>query len=228
MAIPVVDSVSNLSGSGAGPFTWSHTCGGTDRLLLLFVTHYHASNTIASATYNGVSMTAVPNGSAVNGSGYLCFITTFYLIAPPVGTYIVSVTPSGGLFDFGASSISLSDVHQTVALGTAVNAIGLSTTPTVTASSATDELVVDGLVIINSGTLSVGAGQTSRWNAATANAFIRYAGSTEGGAASTTMSWSNTTSQFWATVAIPVLPVGGGGSSTIVPIQAYYRRRRAA
>ncbi len=92
MAIPVVDSVSNLSGSGAGPFTWSHTCGGTDRLLLLFVTHYHTSNTIASATYNGVSMTAVPNGSAVNGSGYLCFITTFYLITP--ATAAATCTPS--------------------------------------------------------------------------------------------------------------------------------------
>lgn len=224
--MPAVDSVSTTSSNGSGPFTWSHTCAGSDRLLLLFVAHYHSSNTISSASYNGVSMTAVTNGAAVTGSGYLCFITTFYLVAPATGSNTVSVTPSAGLYDFGACAISLSDVHQTVPLGTAANATGYDTTPTVTVSSATGELVVDGLVIMNSGTLTVGAGQTQRWNTPTANAFIRYAGSTESGAASTTMSWSNTSSQFWATVAIPVKPLGGGGSS-IIPIQAYYRRRRA-
>ena len=223
---PAIDSISTTSSSGPGPFTWSHTCAGSDRLLLLFVAHYHSSNTISSASYNGVSMTAVTNGAAVTGSGYLCFITTFYLIAPATGSNTVSVTPSGGLYDFGACAMSLSDVHQTVPLGTVANATGYDTTPTVTVSSATGELVVDGLVIMNSGTLTVGAGQTQRWNAPTANAFIRYAGSTESGAASTTMSWSNTSSQFWATVAIPVKPLGGGGSS-IIPSQAYYRRRRA-
>lgn len=224
---PAVDSISTTSSSGSGPFTWSHTCAGSDRLLLLFVAHYHSSNTISSASYNGVSMTAVTNGAAVTGSGYLCFITTFYLVAPATGSNTVSVTPSGGLFDFGACAISLSDVHQTVPLGTAANATGYDTTPTVTVSSATGELVVDGLVIMNSGTLTVGAGQTQHWNAPTANAFIRYAGSTESGAASTTMSWSNSSSQTWAIVAVPIKPTGGGsGGPNITGAHYQYRKRR--
>ncbi len=225
--MPAVDSISTTSSSGPGPFTWSHTCAGSDRLLLLFVAHYHSSNTISSASYNGVSMTAVTNGAAVTGSGYLCFITTFYLVAPATGSNTVSVTPSAGLFDFGACAISLSDVHQTVPLGTAANATGYDTTPTVTVSSATGELVVDGLVIMNSGTLTVGAGQTQRWNAPTANAFIRYAGSTESGAASTTMSWSNSSSQTWAIVAVPIKPTGGGsGGPNITGAHYQYRKRR--
>lgn len=172
-------------------------------------------------------MTAVTNGAAVTGSGYLCFITTFYLVAPATGSNTVSVTPSGGLFDFGACAISLSDVHQTVPLGTAANATGYDTTPTVTVSSATGELVVDGLVIMNSGTLTVGAGQTQRWNTPTANAFIRYAGSTESGAASTTMSWSNSSSQTWAIVAVPIKPTGGGsGGPNITGAHYQYRKRR--
>lgn len=224
---PAVDSVSTTSSSGPGPFTWSHTCAGSDRLLLLFVAHYHSSNTISSASYNGVSMTPVINGAAVNGSGYLCFITVFYLIAPATGSNTVSVTPSGSLFDFGASAISLFDVHQTIPLGTAVNAIGSNATPSVTVSSAADELVVDGLVIMNSGTLSVGSGQTQRWNTPTANAFIRYAGSTESGADSTTMSWSNSSSQTWAIVAVPIKPTGGGsGGPNITGAHYQYRKRR--
>lgn len=39
------------------------------------------------------------------------------------------------------------------------------------------------------------------------------AGSTEPGASSTTMSWSNSTSQAWAIAAVPVKPVSGGGGS---------------
>lgn len=96
---PAVDSVSTTSSSGPGPFTWSHTCAGSDRLLLLFVAHYHSSNTISSASYNGVSMTAVTNGDAVTGSGYLCFITTFYLITP--ATVAATCTPSAnGLMSY--------------------------------------------------------------------------------------------------------------------------------
>lgn len=224
MAIPVVDSVSNLSGSGAGPFTWAHTCSGADRLLRVTVSHFDSNDAVTDITYNGVALTAVPSGATTNGQYW---ITAYYLIAPDTGTHDIVVTVSGNVFDFGAGAISYNDVHQTVPLGTAVTATGTSTTPTVDVSSAADELVDDGLVIIHSGTLSVGAGQTQRWNAI-AGGFIKYAGSTEGGAASTTMSWSNSSSQAWAIVAVPIKPVGGGGGSSIIPIQAYYRRRRAA
>lgn len=223
--MPAVDSVSSFSNNGAGPFTWAHTCSGTDRLLRVTTSHFDSSDTVTSVTYNGVALTAVPSGSTNNGQYY---ITAYYLIAPDAGTYDIVVTVSGSVFDFGAGAISYTDAHQTTPLGTAVTATGTSTTPSVTVSSAADELVDDGLVIIHGGTLSVGAGQTQRWNAIASGGFIKYAGSTEGGAASTTMSWSNSSSQTWAIVAVPIKPVGGGGSSSIIPIQAYYRRRRAA
>ena len=222
---PAVDSISSTSGNGAGPFTWSHTCSGSDRLLRVTTSHFDSSDTISSITYNGVALTAVPGGSTNNGQYY---VTAYYLIAPDTGTHDIVVTVSGSVFDFGAGAISYTDAHQTTPLGTAVTATGTSTTPSVTVSSAADELVDDGLVIIHGGTLSVGAGQTQRWNAIASSGFIKYAGSTEGGAASTTMSWSNSSSQTWAIVAVPIKPVGGGGGSSIIPIQAYYRRRRAA
>ena len=225
MAIPVVDSVSNLSGNGVGPFTWAHTCAGSDRLLRVTVSHYDSSDPVTGITYNGVALTAVPSGATTNGQYW---ITAYYLIAPDVGTYNIVVTVSGNVFDFGAGAISYNDVHQTVPFGTAVTATGTDTTPTVTVSSAADELVDDGLVIVHGGTLSVGAGQTQRWNAIATFGFIKYAGSTEVGAASTTMSWSNSSSQTWAIVAVPIKPTVGAPATSIVPHQAYYRRRRAA
>ena len=223
--MPAVDSVSSFASNGAGPFTWAHTCSGSDRLLRVTTSHFDSSDTISSITYNGVALTAVPGGSTNNGQYY---VTAYYLIAPDTGTHDIVVTVSGSVFDFGAGAISYTDAHQTTPLGTAVTATGTSTTPSVTVSSAADELVDDGLVIIHGGTLSVGAGQTQRWNAIASSGYIKYAGSTEGGAASTTMSWSNSSSQTWAIVAVPIKPVGGGGGSSIIPIQAYYRRRRAA
>lgn len=223
--MPAVDSVSSFGSNGAGPFTWPHTCSGSDRLLRVTTSHFDSSDTVTGVTYNGVALTAVPSGSTNNGQYY---ITAYYLIAPDAGTYDIVVTVSGSVFDFGAGAVSYTDVHQTVPLGTAVTAVGTSTTPSVTVSSAADELVDDGLVIIHGGTLSVGAGQTQRWNAIASSGFIKYAGSTEGGAASTTMSWSNSSSQTWAIVAVPIKPTAGAPATSIVPHQAYYRRRRAA
>lgn len=224
--MPTVDSVSSFSAStGVGPFTWAHTCSGADRLLRVTTSHYDSSDSVTDITYNGVALTAVPGGATTNGQYW---ITAYYLIAPDVGTYNIVVTVSGNVFDFGAGAISYNDVHQTVPFGTAVTATGTDTTPTVTVSSAADELVDDGLVIIHGGTLSVGAGQTQRWNAIATFGFIKYAGSTEVGAASTTMSWSNSNSQTWAIVAVPIKPTAGAPATSIVPHQAYYRRRRAA
>lgn len=86
-------------------------------------------------------------------------------------------------------------------------ATGTSTTPSVIVSSAADQIVVDGLTIVHSGTLSVGASQTQRWNIIGGNGFLKSGGSTETGAASSTMSWSNSTSQDWALAAVPIKPV---------------------
>lgn len=202
-----IDAVSSTSGNGAGPFSWSHTCSGSDRVLFVGISHYDSNDTVSGVTYNSVAMTAVPSGATNNGQFY---VSLWYLIAPATGSNTVSVSMTGSVFDIGMAAISFTGSHQTTPYGTAVTATGSSTTPSVVASSASDEIVLDTLTIVHSGTLSVGADQTSRWNTNTANAFIKMAGSTEPGVASTTMSWSNSTSQDWAIVAVPVKPTATG------------------
>lgn len=198
-----VDAIGSDSGSGSS-LTFAHTCSGSNRLLVVWVSYYDSFDTPTGVTYNGVAMTAIPSSTAANGDYK---IAGYYLINPATGTNNVVISFTGSMFDIGAGSVSFTDAHQTTPLGTAVTATGTSTTPSVTVSSAAGEIVLDGLVIVHSGTLTVDGSQTQQWKANTGNAFIKYAGSTEGGAASTTMSWSNSTSQAWAAGAVPVKPV---------------------
>lgn len=198
------DTVSSVSGSGAGPFTLAHTCSGSDRVLCVAIMIYDDLGVPSSVTYNGVAMTSI--GSSSNGQ---FTVYQYYLIAPATGSNNISVSVTDSVFEIGLVGISLTGADQTVAIGTQGTASATDTTPTVNVSSAADELVLDALIINHSGTLSVGAGQTERVNAIGSGGFTKYAASTEGGAGTTTMSWSNSTSQAWALVATPFKPVSG-------------------
>lgn len=199
-----VDAVSTMTGTGVGPFTWSHTCSGSNRVLKVDVMYYESGDTISALTYNGVSMTVIPSSTVSNGQ---YTVTSYSLVAPATGSNTVSLTFTGSVFECSAGAISWTGADQSTPLGTAVTATGSSTTPSVTASSASGEVVADALIIVHSGTLSVDGSQTQRWNAIGNAGFTKYAGSTEDGAASVPMSWSNSTSQDWAISAVPVKPV---------------------
>lgn len=203
------DAVSNAHGNGTGPFTFAHSCSGSDRLLLVLIAHYYLDDVVSGVTYNGDALTAVPNGEDNNGQFN---ITLYYMVAPDTGSNTVSVSTTGSVYDIGMIAMSFTGADQSTPLGTAVTATGSSTTPSVNISSASGEIVVDGLIIVHSGTLTVGADQTQRVNTNTANAFIKYASSTESGVSSTTMSWSNSTSQDWAIAGVAVKPVAAAPS----------------
>ena len=204
-----VDTATYVAGAGAGPFTWSHTCAGSDRVLLVGISYYDSGDTVSAITYNSVAMTVVPSSTVSNGQ----YTVSFYrLIAPATGSNTVSITFTGNVFDFKAGSVSFTGADQTTPLGTAVTATGSSTTPSVTVTSATGEIVLDTLVIVHSGTLTVDGSQAQRWNGTGGFGFIKGGGSTEAGASSTTMSWSNSTSQNWAIVGVPVKPVAAAST----------------
>ena len=204
-----IDAVTDAAGSGAGPFTWAHTCAGSDRVLLVGISYYDSGDTVSAVTYNSVALTVVSSSTVSNGQ----YTSTMYrLIAPATGSNTVSVTFTGSVFDFGAGAVSFTGADQTTPLGTAVTATGTDTTPTVTVTSASGEIVVDALTIVHSGTLTVDGSQSQRWNSAGASGHIKYAGSTEAGAATTTMSWSNSTSQAWAISGVSVKPVASAAA----------------
>lgn len=219
-----IDAISSAHGTGSS-LTFAHTCSGLNRLLVVWVSYFDSADAPTGATYNGVAMTAIPSSTAANGNYK---IAGFYLIAPATGTNNIVVSFSGAMSDMGAGAVSFTDAHQTTPLGTAVTATGTNTTPSVTVTTSAGEIVVDGLVIVHGGTLTVDGSQTQRWNSIASNGFQKYAGSTETAAgASTPMNWSNSSSQQWAIGAVPIKPVAAGGGTVATKMSAY-RHRRAA
>jgi hypothetical protein len=197
------DAVASGQANGTGPFTFSHTTSGANRLLVVgILIHAGGGLTVTAVTYNGVAMTVIPSSEVIGTYA----VSMYSLIAPASGTNTVSISVSSNA-EIGFGSVSFTGADQTTPFGTANTATGTSTTPSVTVSSATDEIVMDTGILFHSGTLSVGANQTSRWSSISTGGWVKHFGSTEPGDTSVTMSWSNTTSQGWAIAAVPVKPV---------------------
>ncbi len=200
-----VDAVSSSACTSCTSLTWSHTTSGSNRGLTVGGHYFDSDSAITGITYAAVGMTAVPSSFADNGD---YSVEQYSLIAPATGANNVVISASATMTELNGGAISFTDANQTTLVGTAGTATGTSTTPSVTVSSAADEIVVDSVTIAHSGTFSVGAGQTQRWNAISAG-WTKYAGSTEPGAATTPMSWNNSASQAWAISAVSVKPVAG-------------------
>lgn len=218
------DAAATGGAASASSVTFSHTCTGSDLLLLVGVHLYNVNGaTISSVTYNGIALTLVDSAANSNRR-----VSLYRLVAPATGANDVVITLSGTEFEVNGGSMSFTGVDQTTPLGTAVAANGNSTTPTVDVSAATNDVVAAVLAIEHSGTLSVGAGQTSRYSAVGGGGWNKYAGSTEPGATTTTMSWSDTVGGAWGIVGVPIKPKAAAGGGIVPVIHAQYRMRRAA
>jgi hypothetical protein len=201
---PAVDAVSNGT-SAVDTFTVPHTTSGTQRLMLVGVSlDPNQNETVSSITYNGTAFTYV--GSATYSNDARAEI--WRLVAPDIGTHDVVITFSDYL-DYGAVAgvMTFTGVNQTTPLGTFVGANGSSAGPaTVDVSSATNELVFDTVSCETCTSLTVGAGQTERWNLSQSGLYAMGAGSTEPGAATVTMSWALGSADYWAIGAVPIKP----------------------
>lgn len=207
MAAPSVDATST-NDTGAVSMTVSHSTSGADRLMLVGITlHNESGETVTSVTYNGSALS--PVGSAQQGTESR--VEIWSLVAPDTGAHDVVVTFSAQLSRNASIGIAtFTGVDQSTPLGSFASANGNSAGPaTVNVSSATNELVFDTVACQQCSSLSVGAGQTQRWNLSVERGNHRAAGSTEAGASSVTMSWTMGASRPWAIGAVPIKPSGG-------------------
>lgn len=185
------------SGKTASGLTFdSGSTSASASLLLVFVTVGGTGSpapSVSSITYGGVSL-----GSAVKiqTSGN-ARIELWKLISPASGVNSIVITLSSatdGNSIICAGAMSFIDSDLSTPLGTAVSASGSGTTPTVDITdSATDDLVIDGVVLGSDSAVTAGAGQTKRWEELVgADSYGNNgAGSTEAGASGTvTMSWT--------------------------------------
>ena len=95
MAI-TIDSTeeANISG-GATNLSWSHTCSGPNRILVVKVMVYGYPLGIYGVTYGGVAMTPVPSGTSLF-TALSMYMAVFYLADPSLGAATIDVTTAAG------------------------------------------------------------------------------------------------------------------------------------
>lgn len=207
------DAAASVGSNTGTPFTWSHTCTGSNLVLLVAVS-LRGQTTVSSISYNGVALSKL-DSDTTGTTGSDARSELWALVNPATGAHTVSVALSGSDRAAGVS-VSLTGASQTggaATFGTAAKANGTGTTPSVVATSAAGELVIDALGLYIAGanpTLTVDGSQTENAQDRSTNgggSNVKGGSSREAGAASVTMSWSNADSRAWAIVAVGVKPV---------------------
>lgn len=211
---PMAIVFANVSSEGklepsADPETTDHTIASTlsDGYVLVGLVGFNVGSAGAAVTFDGSLMTQLASVTQAAFGG--AYITNLYGLAignKASGTYVVSVNLDDTWDEYNVGILTYNGVHQTVSVGTAVTASGNSATPSVVATSAAGELVVDSVTLGgNSGAPHVS--QTQRWLQATSTGGGM---SEEAGAASVTMSWSQTSGR-WTIAAVPLKPSAASG-----------------
>lgn len=154
-----VDATSTSNGASVSSLTWSHTCTGSDLVLVVTVGVF-GGQTVTGVTYNGVALTQV--GTDIQGSYNLSDI--WKLTSPATGANNIVVSLSGTADAIRAGGISFAGASGTVdgfasskgaAAGSTVNA-------SVNVTSKTSNKVV-GICLsqLNTSNFTIGAGQSS-------------------------------------------------------------------
>ncbi len=162
------------------------------------------NETVSSVTYNGVNLTFVGAADQLNDTR----AEIWRLVAPATGTHDVVINFSADLsYGAVAGAMTFTGVDQSTPLGTFVSANARSAGPaTVDVSSGTNQLVFDTVACEDCLSLTVGSGQTERWNLTYADDYVMGAASTEPGATTVTMSWTLGSINDWAIGAVPINP----------------------
>lgn len=210
--VPTSIPIAFDAGSSNGTFSVSQTsftnaltiAQMTNGYVVVGFAHYPGSAPITSISFAGTNMSAIKTNISANSVASGLYGLAVGSIA--AGTYNVIITWSSAAQEFVLGASSWHNVHQSSPLGTAATATGgSSTTPTVNVSSATGEVVVDMLEVDNGVTMTVGAGQTQRWQFRQAS-HTSGGCSSEAGAATVTMSWTLGSTDFWAITGVSLKP----------------------
>lgn len=214
MAVAPDAASSGVALAGVTSASWSHTASGSDRGVVVGIgAGSGGTPTVTSITYGGAGMTLVPSGTLHDANGQDVWL--YRLIAPATGSQTVSVTFSIAVYG-ACGSVSVTGADQTTMTGTAVTGTAASgtTSPALVVASAVGDLVIDTIKKWNGNASSpgVGAGQTQRW-VGSDGSFNEYgACSTEPGAASVTMTWTDTFTPAWTGVAVNIIASGGAAA----------------
>lgn len=206
MADVLFDARTTQTGAGVTSLTGDHVPVDTPTVVTVSVSMGVFADTVSTITYGGTSMTLI--GRIDRGVGNALVMELWGLANPPPGTRSVVVTFTASVDNAGVVRQSYTGSATASAFGTIQTSSGTGTTTTTPAvTSAAGELVVDALTTPQDvGAPTVGAGQINA-NTLTVNTAHWNSTSDEAGAASVTMSWTQTSERF-VHIAVPIkLPV---------------------
>lgn len=224
--IKAVGAVDNTSGGGAAISFNAASAGvnsapatitvavtisaATDGYVVVGVTGWEGTvgSTINSATFDGGAMTALYANTVGPTANTDHRMFGLAIGNKGAGSYNVVVSATAGYDELAAGVVVLDNVHQTVSAGTApAGTSGTGTTPSITATTAAGEWVVDVLHFYSASvTATAGADQTKRAEGLAAGDLTDVAMSTQLGASGGVMSWTFEGSREWGMGAVPIKP----------------------
>lgn len=205
------DSASFQSGTS---FSWTHTCSGSDRYLIVSVFTFTPAGTLTAPTYNGVSMTQI-QVTDLSGSNKLWL---FGLVAPATGANTVSFSFSSSNSFVAGVATSYTGVDQTNPLDNSAIQNDISSGATYDPAITT---VADNCWVVGSfratqgsvysasvGTLRDGDGALAMYN------WDSGAAVTPAGTYTATINTNNSTDQ-WSGIIASLAPVAAAGPTTV-------------
>ncbi|KKK84445.1 hypothetical protein LCGC14_2783280, partial [marine sediment metagenome] len=205
-----LDAASTSSGSvaDAGTLSWSHTVASQSERILMVGVAVDSRSVVESnfsATHGGAAMT---NLSFKRGTTNVdTAIIVFYLLSPLTGSHNIVVTNnSGGTLAMVGGAESLYGANQDSPIGDIVSATGTDGTPTDTATTAADEILLAVVALDADDTLTAGTNETERWDTAQSTD-VTGAGFTQAGADGGVMAPSiDGAVTDWAMIVVAILP----------------------
>jgi hypothetical protein len=179
------------SGAGSSPVTFSHTCAGNNRGLIVIANTGGATpGTVSGITYDGVAMTLEPTNTDTQRR-----ISIWSLIAPATGANDVVVSWTGSGPEMFLTASSYNNVDQTdMVEATATGTIGNDTSASLSVTSITDgALVFVGATSRNNRTYTLDGSASSRYaHGATSSVASYGADIIKATAGAQTISWTLT------------------------------------
>lgn len=190
---------------GTGSHTASYTVGAGVTYLVVGIAEWDGTNiTDTVVTFNGVSMTPLQRLHEGTGDNN---VMLFGLVSPAVGAHNVVVSrPGNNLADITIGAAGYIGVDTSTPTGTAATGTGSNASPTVSASSATGELVVAALAYDRTFS-SRGGGQTQLWLDESDEHGLA---DEKAGATTTTFTYTMGSAGGWAAIAVPLKPAATG------------------
>ncbi len=202
------DQVTTNSTFG-GSASYSVTCTGSNLVLVVGVTPYHATlanRTVSTITYNSVSLTKIRADEVSGATGQRSEL--WYLLAPTTGANTLVITMGGGSVSIDSGAISFTGALQTTSV---INVSGTNTTAAGVSISNSLTTTVDNAYIVDACACGIGpgvanAGQTLKWSQSTATSLGSIKGpNTPTGAYSTGYS-DGLSNENWVISSVAIAP----------------------